>query len=116
MFLHRLCSAATPKHSESLLVGNYVRIVALASNLREVSFYSVTELLYYNSTVELLSLLILIKGSYPSFKAYYHARKSLSAFWLLWYANSCEVTTRVGTFSPSDQRILVKRRATPHVP
>jgi len=80
IFLHRLCSVATPKHFKSLLVGNYVRIIALASNLREVSFYSVTELLYYNSTVELLSLLIFIKGSYPSFKAYYRTRKSLSAF------------------------------------
>jgi len=107
IFLHRLCSAATPEHSETLLIGNYVRIVALASDLREVSFYSATELLHHNFTVELLSLLILIKGSYPSFKAHYHARKSLSAFWLLWYANSCKVATRVGTFSPSDQRILV---------
>ena len=110
IYLYELCSVATPKHSEPLPLENYVRIVALASDLRKVSFYSATEFLHHNSTIEFLSLLILIKGSYPSFKAHYHARKSSSVFGLLWYANSCKVATRVGTSSRSDQRILVSAK------
>lgn len=97
IFIYTLCSVATPEHSEPLLLKYYGRIVALASNLRKVSFYSATELLYHNSTIKLLSLVILVKGSYPSFKAYNHARKSSSALWLLWYANSCKVAAQVGT-------------------
>jgi hypothetical protein len=34
---------ATPEHSESLLLENYVRIVTLAPDLRKVSFYSAIE-------------------------------------------------------------------------
>jgi hypothetical protein len=97
IFLHKSCSVATPEHSEPLPLEIYVRVVALAPDLRKVPLYGATEFLYHTSTIELLSLLILIKGSYPSFKAHYHAGKSSSALWLLWHANSRKVATRVGT-------------------
>ena len=69
IFVYKLCSIATAKHSEVLLLENYVRIVALAPDLRKVHLYSATEFLYYNSTIELLLLLMLIKRSYLSFRA-----------------------------------------------
>jgi len=69
IFLHQSCSVATYKHSKLLLLENYVRIVALAPDLRKVHLYSATEFLYYNSTIELLLLLMLIKRSYLSFRA-----------------------------------------------
>ncbi len=90
IFLYKLCSVAIPEHSEPLLLENCVRIVALAPDLRTVPIYSTIEFLYHSSTTELLSLLILIKGFYPSFKAYYHAEKSLSALWLI-ARNLCKV-------------------------
>jgi hypothetical protein len=67
---------ATTEHFEPLLLENYVRIVALTPDLRTVPFMSVTEVPYHSSTTELLSLLLLIKGSYLSFKVYYYTRKS----------------------------------------
>jgi len=69
IFLYKLCSMATSKHSESLPLENYVCIVALAPDLQKVSFYSETEFLNHSSTNKLLLFLILIKGSYPSSKA-----------------------------------------------
>jgi hypothetical protein len=69
ILLCKLCFVATPEHSKPLRLENYVDIVALALDLRKVSFYNATEFLNHSSTIELLSLLILIKGSYPSFKA-----------------------------------------------
>jgi hypothetical protein len=65
IFLYKLCSIATPKHSEPLLPENYVRIVALSPDLWTVSIYSATEFLHHSSTIELLSLLKLIKRVIP---------------------------------------------------
>ena len=79
IFLYKLCFVATLKYSKPFLLENYVCIVALALNLQRVPLYGTIEFLHYSSTTELLSLLILIKGCYPSFKAYYYARKSLLA-------------------------------------
>ena len=109
-------SMATPELSKPLPLENYVRVVALAPDLRKVSVCGTTGFLHHSSTIELLSLLILMKGSYPSFKVSYHAGKSSSALWLLRYANSWKVATRVGTSSQNDQRFLVsaKRPRTSH--
>jgi hypothetical protein len=83
IILYKSCSVATPEHSKPLPLENYARIVALAPDLRTVPLYGVTEFLHHSSTAELLSLLILIKGSYPSFKASLPCWKSSSALWLL---------------------------------
>jgi hypothetical protein len=107
IFLYKSCSVATPEHSEPLPLENYVRIVALAPDLRKVPLYGATEFLYHSSTIELLSLLILINGSYPSLKASLPCWKSSSALWLLWHANLCKVATRVGSVTTrflSDQQ------------
>jgi hypothetical protein len=106
LFRYKLCSVATPKHFGPLPLENYVRIVALAPDLRKVSFYSVIEFLYHSSTIKLLSLLILIKGWYPSFKASLPCWKSLLALWLLWHANLCKAATRVSTSNKSDPIII----------
>ncbi len=74
IYLYKLCLVATLKYFKCLLLKKYVYIV-LASNLRKVSLYRVIEFFYYKSTIELLLLLIFVKGSYPSFKASYYARK-----------------------------------------
>jgi hypothetical protein len=55
-------SVATPGYPEPLILENYVRIVALGPDLRAVSFYNVREFLLHNSTIELIVLLILMKG------------------------------------------------------
>ena len=68
IFWYKSCSVATHKHSEPFSLDNYVRIVAVAPNLRKVSVYSTTAFFYHSSTIELLSLLILIKVSYPSLR------------------------------------------------
>jgi hypothetical protein len=73
---------ATLKHSEPLPLEKNVRIIALTPDLRKVPLYSVTEFRPYSSIIELLSLLILMKGAYPSFKASNHAGKLSSALWL----------------------------------
>jgi hypothetical protein len=101
---------ATLEHSEPLFLKNYVRIVALAFDFRTVPLYSATEFLYHSFNTKLLLLLILIKGSHPSFKALLLYWKSLSALWLFWYANSCKVATRVATSNQSDQRFLVSAK------
>jgi hypothetical protein len=80
IFLYNLYSLAIPEYSKPLPLENYVRIVALAPDLRTVPLYGKIEFLHYSSTTELLSLLILIKGSYPSFKAYYYAEKSFDKY------------------------------------
>jgi hypothetical protein len=67
VFLYKSCSVATPKYSLPLPLENYVHIAALAPNLRRVSFNRATGFLCHSSTIELLFLLILIKGFYPSF-------------------------------------------------
>jgi len=63
-----------------LTLENYVCIVvALTLDLRKVSFYRAIEFLNYSSTIELLSLLRVLKGSYPSFEATLPSWKSSSA-------------------------------------
>lgn len=59
---------ATPKQYRPLHLENYVRIVAPTPDLRKVPFHGVIEFLCYSSTIELLLLLILVNGSYPSFR------------------------------------------------
>ena len=68
IFIYKSYSVTTPKHSKPLLLENYVYIVALAPDLRKVSVYCGTEFLYYSFTTKPFLLLILIKGSYPSFR------------------------------------------------
>jgi hypothetical protein len=62
IFFYKLCSVATPGYPEPLLLENHVRIVALGLDLRAVSFYNVREFLLHSSTIELILLLILMKG------------------------------------------------------
>jgi hypothetical protein len=69
IFLYESCSMATLRHFEPLPLEIYVRVVALAPNLQRVPFYNIMKFLYHSSTIKLLSLLILIQGLYPSFKA-----------------------------------------------
>ena len=75
IFFYSLCPMAIPRYLKPLLLENHVHIVALTPDLQRVSFYSVTEFLYHSSTTKLILSLILIKGSYPSFKALLLYRK-----------------------------------------
>jgi hypothetical protein len=61
IFSYKLYSVATPGYPKPLLLENHVRIIALTPNLQKVSFYSIIDFLYYNSTTELLLSLILVK-------------------------------------------------------
>jgi hypothetical protein len=81
--LYKSCSVATPKHSEPLLLENYVYIVVLTPDLRRVFFYNATELLYYSSTIKFLLALILMECLIRALRPYYYAGKSSSALWLL---------------------------------
>jgi hypothetical protein len=99
IFSYKLYSVATPEHSESLLLENHVRIIALTPDLQRVFFYSVIDFLYHSSTTKLLSSLILIKRSYLTSKALYLYKKPLSALWLLWRANSYIIATQICTLS-----------------
>ena len=81
IFSYKLYSVATPGHSKHLSPENYIRVIALTPDLHRVSFYSVIEFLYYNSTIELLLSLILIKRSYQSSRALLLYGKSLSALY-----------------------------------
>jgi hypothetical protein len=67
-FLYKSCFIATSEHSKPLAPENYPRIAALAPGLWNVSVSRKIEFLHYSSTIELLSLLILIKRPYPSFR------------------------------------------------
>ena len=53
ILLYKLYSVAIPKHSKRLPLENYVRIVALAPDLRTGPLYSTIEFLYHSSTTEL---------------------------------------------------------------
>jgi hypothetical protein len=53
---------ATIEHSEPYTLENYVCIVAFAPDLQAVSFYNVQEFLLHSFTIEIILLLILIKG------------------------------------------------------
>lgn len=69
MILYKSCVVSTLEHLGLLPLKNYVRIVAFAFNLRTISFHDVIESLYHSTTIELLSLLILIKEAYSSLRA-----------------------------------------------
>lgn len=90
----------TPKHLETLLLKNYIYVVALAPSLRRVLLYSVTAFPHYGSTIGLLSLLILIKVSYPNLRASLACLRSLSALWL---ATACRFMQVRHTGRYSDQ-------------
>ena len=62
IFIYKLYSMATPKHSKPLLLEIYVYVIALAPNLQRIPFNSIIKFFYYSSTIKLLLLLILIKG------------------------------------------------------
>lgn len=63
---------------------SYIFVAVLLPNLRKVSFYNATEFLDHSSTIELLSVLILTKGGYLSFKALqYYDVGNRSALWLI---------------------------------
>jgi hypothetical protein len=53
IILYKLCSVATSKYFETLLLENYVRIIALAPDLQTVLLYSTIEFLYHSFTTEL---------------------------------------------------------------
>ena len=62
IILYKLRSIATPRHPEPLILENYIRIVVLGPDLQAVSFYNVREFLLHSSTIELILLLIHMKG------------------------------------------------------
>jgi hypothetical protein len=62
IILYKLYSVATIKHSKPFSLANYIRVVTAAPDLRVVSIYSTVEFFLYNSTMELISLLINYKG------------------------------------------------------
>ena len=112
IFSYKLCSVATPGHPEPFPLENHGRIVALTPDLQRVSFYSVIGFPHHSPTIELILSLILIKGSYLSFKASHLCRKSSSVLWLLGGANSCMIATRICT-SDQSETILVWCETTP---
>jgi len=116
IFSYKLYSVATPGHPEPFPLENHARIVALTPDSQRVSFYSITDFLYYSSTTELILSLILIKGSYPSSKASLLYGRSSSALWLLWRANSYKIATRISTSveATNDIWVRAKRPRTPH--
>jgi hypothetical protein len=69
IFSYKLYFMATPRHLKPFRLENHVRIIALTPDLQRVSFYNVIDFLDHSSTTELILSLILIKESYPSFKA-----------------------------------------------
>jgi hypothetical protein len=76
-------SVATVEPLEPLLLNNYVRVAALAPDLRAASFHDAREFFHYSSVINLLLLLILMKGSYLILKSLLLSGKSSSALWLL---------------------------------
>jgi hypothetical protein len=62
IILYKSRSVATLGHPKPLTLENYVCIVALRPNLRAASFYNIRGFLFHSSTIELILLLILIKG------------------------------------------------------
>jgi hypothetical protein len=75
--------AATLEPLKPFLLNNYVRVVTLAPGLRAASFYDAREFFHYSSVINLLLLLILMKGSYPILKSLLPSWKSSSVLWLL---------------------------------
>ena len=69
VILYKFCFVAISKYFKTLALQHYVYNVAVAPDLRKVFLYSATNYLHHSSTIKLLLLLIIIKGSYPSFKA-----------------------------------------------
>jgi hypothetical protein len=62
-------SVATLEPLKPLLLNNYVRVVTLTPDLRAASFHDAREFFHYSSVINLLLLLILMKGSYPILKS-----------------------------------------------
>jgi hypothetical protein len=79
----KLYFVATPGHPKPFPLENYRHIIALTPNLQKVSFYSIIEFHHHSPTTKLILILKYTNGSYPSSKALYLCRKSLSALWLL---------------------------------
>jgi hypothetical protein len=79
IILYKSYSVATVEPLEPLLLNNYIRVAALAPDLRAASFYNAREFFYYSSIINLLLLLILMKGSYPIFYSLLPSWKSSSA-------------------------------------
>jgi hypothetical protein len=69
ILLSELYPVATPEHSVTLLLGNYGRVVTITPDLQAAVFNNTKELFRYSSTLNLLLLLIYIKGSYLTSKA-----------------------------------------------
>ncbi|XTI90785.1 hypothetical protein V2W45_1411444 [Cenococcum geophilum] len=69
---YKSCAVATFKYLGPLLPINYVRIIAFAPSVQRASLYGITEFLPYSTTVKLLPLMILIKGSYLGLGALLH--------------------------------------------
>jgi hypothetical protein len=59
---------ATIEHSRLFYLENYARMPAFSPDLQRVCLHAATEFLHYSTTIKLLLLLKLIKGSYPSLR------------------------------------------------
>ncbi len=88
-----------PKHIKPFPREIYVYVVALTPDLRVASFHDARELFYYSSTIKLLLLLVLLKGSYSTFKPFLPSCNPSLAMWLLWTANLYQVVRRDSTSS-----------------
>jgi hypothetical protein len=110
---YKLCSVATPRHPEPLLLENHVRIVALTPDLQRVSFYNVTGFLYHSTTTELLLSLILIKGLIRALRPHTYTRNPSLALWLLWCENLGKVATQIST-SAANFGLVRNSPARPH--
>jgi hypothetical protein len=90
--LYKSSTVATRKYSEPLPPKNYVRIVAFAPDLRRAFSHGVIEFLHHRTTIKLLSLLMLMKGSYPSLRtslSYWEVVISLVAAIARKFTQSC---------------------------
>ena len=61
---YKLYAIVTPKYLKPFYLEKYVPIVVFAACLQRALFYGVTKFLPYSTTIKLLPLIILIKGSY----------------------------------------------------
>ena len=77
IILYKSCYMAIFKYSETLLLVNYVRVVAYRPDLRVVSFYGIIECLKISSMIYYLFPRIYIERSNPIFTALVLSWKSL---------------------------------------
>ena len=101
IFLYKLYSITSSKYSKPFLLEHYICIITLTPNLQKVSIYSIIEFLYYISTIKLVLLLILIKRSFPSFRASLLCQKSLSALLSGVEPLEASATPRLATSPPT---------------